>query len=61
MGQQGPPRAVRLPLHRDRTAEWAPKVRVLARDTEQIHALFNNCYRDNAQVNAQRLTELLGE
>ena len=39
--------------------EWAPKVRALARDAEQTHVLFNNCYRDNAQVNAQRLTELL--
>jgi uncharacterized protein YecE (DUF72 family) len=42
-------------------AEWAPKVRALARDTEQTHVLFNNCYRDNAQVNAQQLTQLLGE
>jgi uncharacterized protein YecE (DUF72 family) len=39
--------------------EWALKVRALARDAEQTHVLFNNCYRDNAQVNAQRLTELL--
>jgi uncharacterized protein YecE (DUF72 family) len=39
--------------------EWAPKVRALAFDAEQTHVLFNNCYRDNAQVNAQRLTELL--
>jgi hypothetical protein len=23
------------------------------------HVLFNNCYRDYAQVNAQQLTELL--
>jgi len=39
--------------------EWAPKVRALAADAEQTHVLFNNCYRDYAQVNAQRLTELL--
>jgi uncharacterized protein YecE (DUF72 family) len=39
--------------------EWAPKVRALARDAGQTHVLFNNCYRDNAQVNAQQLTELL--
>jgi uncharacterized protein YecE (DUF72 family) len=38
-------------------AEWAPKVRALARDTEQTHVLFNNCYRDDAQ----QLTQLLGE
>jgi hypothetical protein len=25
----------------------------------QTHVLFNNCYRDYAQVNAQQLTALL--
>ncbi len=39
--------------------EWAPKVAALARDAEQTHVLFNNCYRDNAQVNAQQLAALL--
>jgi len=41
-------------------AEWAPKVRALARDATGTHVLFNNCYRNYAQVNAQQLTELLG-
>ena len=40
--------------------QWAPKISTLAHDTGQTHVLVNNCYRDNAQVNAQRLTELLG-
>jgi uncharacterized protein YecE (DUF72 family) len=40
-------------------AEWAPKVRALARDAEQTHVLFNNCYRDYAQANAQQLAALL--
>jgi uncharacterized protein YecE (DUF72 family) len=40
-------------------AEWAPKVRALAGDTEETHVLFNNCYRDYAQVNAQQLATLL--
>jgi uncharacterized protein YecE (DUF72 family) len=39
--------------------EWAPKVRALAQDTAGTHVLFNNCYRNYAQVNAQQLTELL--
>ena len=39
--------------------EWAPKVRALAQDTTGTHVLFNNCYRNYAQVNAQRLAELL--
>jgi uncharacterized protein YecE (DUF72 family) len=34
-------------------------VRALARDAEQTHVLFNNCYRDYAQTNAPRLVELL--
>ena len=40
-------------------AEWAPKVRDLAQDATGTHVLFNNCYRDYAQVNAQQLAELL--
>jgi uncharacterized protein YecE (DUF72 family) len=40
-------------------AEWAPKVHALTGDAEQTHVLFNNCYRDNAQVNAQQLAALL--
>ena len=40
-------------------AEWAPKVRALARDACQTQVLFNNCYRDYAQVNAQQLAALL--
>ncbi len=39
----------------------APEVRTLARDTEQTHVLFNNCYRDNAPVKAQQLTQLRSE
>jgi uncharacterized protein YecE (DUF72 family) len=40
-------------------AEWAPRVRALARDAEVTHVLFNNCYRDNAQSNARQLADLL--
>ncbi len=39
--------------------DWAPKVAALAEDAEQTHVLFNNCYRDYAQTNAQQLAELL--
>ena len=39
--------------------QWAPKVRALAEDAAITHVLFNNCYRDYAQVNAQQLAELL--
>jgi uncharacterized protein YecE (DUF72 family) len=40
--------------------KWAPRVRDLASQAATTHVLFNNCYRDYAQVNAQQLAELLG-
>jgi uncharacterized protein YecE (DUF72 family) len=41
-------------------AEWAPRIRALAEEADATHVLFNNCYRDYAQVNAQQLADLLG-
>ena len=38
---------------------WAGQVRDLAADAELTHVLFNNCYRNYAQVNAQQLIERL--
>jgi uncharacterized protein YecE (DUF72 family) len=35
-------------------------VKQLAEQTKQVHAMFNNCYEDKAQVNARQLRELLG-
>jgi uncharacterized protein YecE (DUF72 family) len=39
--------------------EWAGKVRGLAVDAERTDVVFNNCYRNYAQVNAQQLIERL--
>ena len=39
--------------------EWAPKVRHLAEDADTTQVLFNNCYADDAQVNARQLADLL--
>src|SRR5215470_11711946 len=39
--------------------QWAPRIRDLADRTATTHVLFNNCYRDYAQVNAQQLAALL--
>ncbi len=39
--------------------EWAPRMRALAEDAETTQVLFNNCYRDYAQVNARQLATLL--
>ena len=41
-------------------SDWAPKVRSLAEQADLTHVLFNNCYRDYAQVNARQLADLLG-
>jgi len=40
-------------------AEWADKVRSLAERATTTSVLFNNCYRDYAQVNAKQLADLL--
>jgi uncharacterized protein YecE (DUF72 family) len=39
--------------------EWTPKIRDLAASAERTHVLFNNCYRDYAQVNARQLADQL--
>jgi uncharacterized protein YecE (DUF72 family) len=41
--------------------DWTGKIRGLAADAEVTQVLFNNCYRDWAHVNAQRLTQLLAD
>ncbi|MBV8430381.1 MAG: DUF72 domain-containing protein [Solirubrobacterales bacterium] len=40
-------------------ADWAPKIRDLAVGASVTHVVFNNCYRNYAQVNAQQLEERL--
>jgi len=40
--------------------DWAGKVQNLAKDADQTHVVFNNCYRDYAHVNAKQLEALLG-
>jgi uncharacterized protein YecE (DUF72 family) len=46
---------------REELAEWAPKLRELGEQTQQIHVLLNNCYSDYAQRNATELIGLLEE
>jgi uncharacterized protein YecE (DUF72 family) len=40
-------------------ASWAPKIRDLASGASVTHVLFNNCYRNYAQVNAEQLVSQL--
>jgi uncharacterized protein YecE (DUF72 family) len=41
-------------------AEWAPRIADLASGASVTHVLFNNCYRNYAQVNAAELESRLG-
>jgi len=40
-------------------SEWVPKIRELASETREVHALMNNCYSDFAVRNASQLSDLL--
>ena len=39
---------------------WVPKIQELARKSEQVHVLMNNCYRDYAVRNSAQLAGMLG-
>lgn len=41
-------------------AEWGGSVQRLAEDAAETHVVFNNCYRDYAQVNARQLADAIG-
>jgi uncharacterized protein YecE (DUF72 family) len=41
--------------------EWVPKLRELAGSAREVHVLMNNCWRDDAVVNASELLGLLEE
>ena len=38
---------------------WAPRIKELAEQTNEVHVLTNNCYQDYAVVNARQLGMLL--
>jgi uncharacterized protein YecE (DUF72 family) len=39
--------------------EWLPKLRELSASASEVHVLMNNCWRDDAVVNAAELMDLL--
>lgn len=41
--------------------EWVPRVRSLNEEAKETHALFNNCYRDQAVHNAKTFADLVTE
>ncbi len=44
----------------DELGDWAPKIRELADRAKVTDVLFNNCYGNDAQVNARQLADRLG-
>ncbi|MDP2952700.1 MAG: DUF72 domain-containing protein [Chloroflexota bacterium] len=40
-------------------AEWVPKIKGLAAQTEEVHVLMNNCYQDKAVVNGRQIRLML--
>ncbi len=38
---------------------WGPRVRALSGEVDDVHVMFNNCYRDYAQTNATQFEQLL--
>ena len=44
----------------DELGTFVEPIRELAASTRRVHAMMNNCYRNNAQVNAVQLMEKLG-
>ena len=42
-------------------AEWVPRIRSMADDVPEVHAIMNNNYSNWATANARRLEELLAE
>ena len=43
----------------DELRDWAPKLRWLAEQAQELHIVMNNCYQDYAQRNAGQLERLL--
>jgi uncharacterized protein YecE (DUF72 family) len=39
---------------------WAGKIAEIAKQTTEMHVLFNNCYQDKAVVNARQMCFMLG-
>jgi uncharacterized protein YecE (DUF72 family) len=43
----------------DELKEWVPRINELAASAREVHVLMNNCWRDDAAVNAAQLAGLL--
>jgi uncharacterized protein YecE (DUF72 family) len=43
----------------DELKPWAEKIAEMAKQTKEMHVLFNNCYEDKAVVNARQISLML--
>jgi uncharacterized protein YecE (DUF72 family) len=43
----------------DELREWVPRIHEMATSAREVHVLMNNCYRDDAVINAAELADLL--
>ena len=44
---------------RDELSEWVPRLREVASQAKETHALFNNCYANYGTTNAREIAALL--
>jgi uncharacterized protein YecE (DUF72 family) len=50
----------RYDYSKEELEEWVPRIKTLADQADNVHALMNNCYADYGIRSARRLGELLG-
>ena len=46
---------------RDELAEWVPRIADVAKETKEVHLMFNNCYANYGTTNAREIAALLAE
>lgn len=46
---------------REQLSEWVAPIRDIARSTDEVHVVFNNCYANYGTTNALELAALIGE
>ncbi len=55
----GPTERFRYDYSEAELQEWVPKIRDLTEQVKETHALFNNCYRDQAVRNAKTFGQMV--
>jgi uncharacterized protein YecE (DUF72 family) len=55
----GPTERFRYDYSDEELGEWAPRIRQVSEEAKETHALFNNCYRDNAVRNAKSFAQIV--